>query len=203
MRGTITAALAAMALAGCGVSEAARQATTAPTIAGAESRPLSDRLTAALPWGNAPAAQAAASNGSDAWTQAALQALNDEGVTLLSTVPSDVMQFCPGYAAQTRENRAAFWAGLLSAVARHDAGTKAAGGNRRSGQSGGCGAGLLDGADGLQCAVRNVARQVARDGAIAGGSGGWRGAARDWLPLRSQGSRDQIAGWTRKQSYCK
>lgn len=205
------ATLAVLALAGCGVSEAARRATTAPTIAGEAPRPLSGRLAAVLPLGGKPqAAQAPTGDGTDAWTQAALQVLDQEGVTLLSTVPADVMQFCPGYATQTRENRAAFWAGLLSALARHEGGDPGAGdapglAARALGKtpSGGCAGELLEGGEALQCAVRTVAKHVVRDGSIAGRKDGWRGAAREWLPLRSDGSRTRIAGWTRKQSYCR
>lgn len=197
------ATLAVLALAGCGVSEAARRATTAPTIAGEAPRPLSGRLAAVLPLGGKPqVAQAPMGDETDAWTQAALQVLDQEGVTLLSTVPADVMQFCPGYATQTRENRAAFWAGLLSALARHKGGDPGAPALGQT-QSGGCAGELLEGGEALQCAVRTVAKNVVRDGSIAGRKDGWRGAAREWLPLRSDGSRTRIAGWTRKQSYCR
>ena len=42
-----------------------------------------------------------------------------------------------------------------------------------------------------------------RDGAIVSdGSGGWRGIARDWAPMRSQKKRSDIADWTRAQDYC-
>lgn len=206
MHRTIMATLAVLALAGCGVRDAAQRATTAPTIAGEAPRPLSGRLAAALPLGKTPKeAPAPAGDGTDAWTQAALEVLDQEGVTLLSTVPADVMQFCPGYATQTRENRAAFWAGLLSAMARQE-GAEAAGlasHTAGKGQSGGCAGELLAGGEPLQCAVRTVARHVVRDGSISGHKGGWRGAAREWLPLRSDGSRAKIAGFTRKQSYCR
>ena len=154
------------------------------------------------------------------WTAATLEALEAEGVTLLSSLPADVMQYCPGYAAATRENRAAFWAGLLSAVARHESGldqSARAGGRfgllritRRTASANGCGGSLLRAEDNLKCAVRIMARHVAQDGAIGGGAetaaadrGGWRGLARDWLPLRSATQRDEIASWTRRQSYCR
>jgi hypothetical protein len=51
--------------------------------------------------------------------------------------------------------------------------------------------------------VRIAAKQVRRDGAIVSdGSGGWRGAARDWAPLRSAEKRADVADWTSRQSYC-
>ena len=112
-------ALTVLALAGCGAAEAGRRATTAPTIAPVERPSATDRLASAV---GLRKEQPAMRWGEDnpEWTEAALSALQSEGVTLLSTVPSDVMQFCPGYARQTRENRAAFWAGLVSAVAHYE-----------------------------------------------------------------------------------
>lgn len=204
-------ALAALAVAGCGAVEAGRQATTAPTIAPVERPSATGRLASAL---GLRKDQPAMRWGEDnpEWTEAALSALESEGVTLLSTVPSDVMQFCPGYATQTRENRAAFWAGLVSAVAHHEGSAQGARRgllrlSRPQAKEGACGAGE-DGAGNLRCAVRIMAREVGRDGAIAGGTGdkgqrGWRGLARSWMPLRSQEKRAEIASWTRRQSYCR
>lgn len=207
----VTAALAlCAAVAGCGATEAARQATTAPTIAAPDRPSLTGRVATALHLKNPkPAMQWGDQNAE--WTEAALEALNAEGVTLLSAMPADVMQYCPGYAAQTRENRAAFWAGLLSAVARHEGMNPAAnsGGRfgllritRRAADANGCDGSLLRGEDNLKCAVRIMARSVAEDGAIATERRGWRGVARDWLPLRSASKRADIAGWTKQQSYC-
>lgn len=212
MRRRLFVGLATIAVAGCGAIEAGRNATTAPTIAAAERPSLTERLASATGLGkDAPPVQPA---GEDAdWTQAALAALDTEGVILLSTVPADVMQFCPGYASQTRENRAAFWAGLVSAVAQFDGAAQPAGTarllriSRPVAQENGCGGSMAEGIDNMRCAVRIMARQVGRDGTIAGDSGegrrGWRGLARSWMPLRSSGTRDQIAGWTRSQSYCR
>ena len=204
-------ALATLALAGCGAAEAGRQATTAPTIVPVERPSATGRLASAMGLRkNQPAMRWGEDN--PEWTDAALAALDSEGVTLLSTVPSDVMQFCPGYATQTRENRAAFWAGLVSAVAHHEGAAQGARRgllrlSRAQTQDSGCGA-AEDGAGNLRCAVRVMAREVGRDGAIAGGTEaqgrrGWRGAARSWMPLRSREKRAEIASWTRRQSYCR
>lgn len=211
MRREIVALLAAAALAGCGAAEAGRRATTAPTIAPVERPSVTDRLSAAVGRGkDRPAMRWGEENAE--WTEAALAALNAEGVTLLSTVPADVMQFCPGYARQTKENRAAFWAGLVSAVAHHD-GAAPEGESRllrippSAARANGCGGSMTEGVDNLRCAVRIMAREVTRDGAIAaedsGARQGWRGLARAWMPLRSTEKRSEIAGWTRRQSYCK
>ena len=94
---TIMAAGAILALAGCGIESAARDATSAPTIA-ATARP--SPLGRALHLGRKePAPQ----QPDPEWTEAAMAALNAEGVTLLSSMPSDVLQYCPGYARATRE----------------------------------------------------------------------------------------------------
>ena len=66
----------------------------------------------------------------------------------------------------------------------------------------GCSGEMLNGADNMACAVRIMTAQVGRDNAVAGGSGAWRGVARDWAPLRSASKRADIASWTRSQSYC-
>ena len=213
MRGRIMLALATLVLAGCGAVEAGRQATTAPTIVPVERPSATGRLASAVGLRKEQPAMRWGEENAE-WTEAALAALTSEGVTLLSTVPTDVMQFCPAYATQTRENRAAFWAGLVSAVAHHDG---VAQGGRRLGllrisrpaaQENGCGGSMENGADNLRCAVRIMAREVARDGAIAGGTEtaggrGWRGLARSWVPLRSSAGRAEVANWTRRQSYCR
>ena len=63
---------------------------------------------------------------------------------------------------------------------------------------------LKDGAANLSCAVRIAAVQVAKDDAlISNASGSWRGVARDWAPFRSTAKREDMAAWTRSQSYCR
>ena len=204
-------------LGGCGAATAARQATTAPTIIPAQRPGVGGRIAGALhlrrekptmEWGE----------DRDEWTEAMLQALDSEGVTLLSSMPADVMQYCPGYASQTRENRAAFWAGFLSSVARQQSGLNPQATGRgglmglmqissRNAQENSCGGSMLDGSDNLKCAVRIMARRVASDNAIHGGEDaprrGWRGAARDWISLRSPGRRAAVAAFTSRQSYCR
>lgn len=206
---TIMAAGAILALAACGMESAARSATSAPTIA-ASARP--SPLGRALHLGRAepPSPQP-----DPEWTEATMAALNAEGVTLLSSMPSDVLQYCPGYASATRENRAAFWAGLIGSIAGDGPG-KAEGAGKAPGlvqitnplaRAHGCSGSMLSEGDRLRCAVRILDRSVARDNAIAApdsaGKRGWLGAARDWLPLRSARKRADIAGFTRSQRYCR
>ncbi len=182
---------------------------TTATANGANVARLAEASSSApdMRWGNRA--------GSDAWTKAALSALESEGVTLLSTVPSDVGSFCPGYATLNREERKHFWVGLLSSVAKHESGYNPAakgGGGRYLGlmqispataNHYNCSGSMLDGSNNMACAVKIAARNVSRDGAIVSGQGkGWRGVARDWMPLRSGAKRADIAGWTKSQSFC-
>lgn len=153
------------------------------------------------------------------WTAATLAALRAEGAVLASTIPADVDAFCPKYAEASMPERRAFWAGLFSALAKHEStwNPKAKGGGGRwiglmqiaprTARAYDCdlpeGAGLTDGKANLACAVKIAARQVGRDGAIVSdGSGGWRGVARDWAPMRVESKRKDVASWTRAQSYC-
>jgi hypothetical protein len=151
-----------------------------------------------------------------AWTAAAMGALEGEGAALAAVVPSDIDIYCPGYAEAGVVERRAFWAGLFSALAKHEStwNPAASGGGGRwigllqiapsTAQNYGCdattSAELKDGAANLACAVRIAAVQVGRDGLVAGG--GARGVGRDWAPFRSAEKRADIAAWTRAQSYC-
>lgn len=153
------------------------------------------------------------------WTAATLAALTAEGAVLASTVPADVGQFCPNYQAASMPERRAFWAGLFSALAKHESTWNPAargGGGQWIGlmqiapgtaRTYGCelpeGKGLTDGAANLACAVKIAAVQVGRDGAIVTDGDGWRGIARDWAPMRAAGKRADIAAWTRGQDYCR
>ncbi len=168
-------------------------------------------LLPAMRWDHRPEA--------DRWTMATLAALRAEGAVLETTVPADILSFCPAYEDAPPADRRAFWAGFLSALAKHEStwNPQARGGGGRwiglmqiapqTAAANDCdlpsGKGLTDGAANLACAVRIAAKQVGRDGAIVSdGSGSWRGAARDWAPLRSSEKRADVADWTRRQSYC-
>ena len=154
------------------------------------------------------------------WTRATLAAVQTHGAGLVSTVPDDIAAWCPGYETASETDRAAFWAGLLSTLAKYEStwNPKASGGggkwigltqiDPRTARWFGCNAksvaDLKDGAANLSCAVRIAAVQVAKDDAlIADANGKWRGVARDWAPFRSASKRQDMAAWTRSQSYCK
>lgn len=175
-----------------------RARETAQQVALAQNPPMS--------WGQ--------KSGSDAWTKATLAALDQEGVTIMSRVPGDISSFCPNYAELNQTGRKAFWAGLLSAVAKHEStyNPKASGGGGRwiglmqiaptTWRHYGCDGNIRNGADNMSCAVKIMSRQVGRDNAIARDDGGWRGVARDWAPMRNSKKRADIAAWTSSQSYC-
>ncbi len=153
----------------------------------------------------------------ETWTRAALTAVETHGAALPATLPADIKTFCPGYASASEEDRAAFWVGLMSALARYESTWRpeaaGAGGRYRgllqispqTARNYGCAAtgnGLYDGAANLSCAIRIASRQVARTGVVAGKPGAWGGIAADWMPMRDASKRDEIARWTASQSYC-
>ena len=149
------------------------------------------------------------------WTQAALTALQSHGAALPAIVPEDIEAYCPGYVDATVEQRRAFWAGLLSALAKHESTWRpdvAGGGGRWIGllqiapataRAYGCAADnaaeLKNGPANLRCAIRIMSRTVPRDGVVAQSGGG---IAADWGPFTRASKRDEMAAWTRIQDYC-
>jgi Transglycosylase SLT domain len=150
------------------------------------------------------------------WTESTLVALSAKDAELSDQVPADIETWCPGYPKAPVEARRAFWAGLISAVAKYEStwNPKASGGggrwiglmqiSPRSANYFGCEAtsvgALKDGEANLACAVQILSEQVAKDGLVAGG--GDRGVGRDWAPVRSSEKRAAMAAWTRAQPYC-
>lgn len=151
------------------------------------------------------------------WTESTLVALSTKDAILSQQVPADIQTWCPAYPEAPIEARRAFWAGLLSAVAKYESTWNPAasgGGGRwiglmqispRSAANYGCEAtsvgALKDGESNLECAVEIMSTQVAKDGLVAGG--GNRGIGRDWAPLRSSEKRAAMASWTSEQPYCR
>lgn len=150
------------------------------------------------------------------WTTRILAAIARHDDVLAGRVPADIAGWCPAYEAKGIAGRRAFWAGLLSAVAKYESSWNPAalgGGGRyigvmqispKSAKNYGCAAtsakALKDGAANLECAVEMLAYHVARDGVVAGK--GNRGIGRDWMPLRKSDKRGAMAAWTSGQSYC-
>ncbi|MEO8530469.1 MAG: transglycosylase SLT domain-containing protein [Deltaproteobacteria bacterium] len=127
---------------------------------------------------------------------------------LVQVVPSDITAWCPAYPEQSTTERAAFWAGAMSAIARYEStwNPAAKGGRGRyhgmmqispnTAASAGCTGNLFNGADNLSCATKIAARQ-AGSGRTVGDILG------DWGPMHSGEKRASMAAWTREQSYCK
>lgn len=150
------------------------------------------------------------------WTESTLVALSAKDALLSDRVPSDITTWCPGYPDAPVEARRAFWAGLISTVAKYEStwNPRASGGggrwiglmqiSPRTAGHFGCDAtsagALKDGEANLACAVDILSAQVGRDNLVAGG--GNRGIGRDWAPLRNAEKRTEMAAWTRAQPYC-
>lgn len=154
-------------------------------------------------------------SGSDAWTEATMAALATHGAALPALLPADIDDWCPGYEDQDAVGRSAFWAGLISALAKHEStwNPRAVGGGglwfglvqiapptaRGYGCEARSGEALKTGPANLSCAVRIMASTVPRDGVV---SRGMRGVAADWGPFHSARKREDMRAWTRAQSYC-
>ena len=150
------------------------------------------------------------------WTHATLVAVAAHDDVLASRVPADIAAWCPNYKNANMMERRSFWAGVLSAVAKYESSfnpNASGGGGRyigllqispRSASHHGCSAtsakALKDGVANLQCGVEIMANAVGSDGVVAGK--GNRGVGRDWMPFRKAKSRNEMAAWTSKQSYC-
>lgn len=151
----------------------------------------------------------------DEWTETTLDALHTYGATLLSEVPNDIGEWCPHYVEADADERAAFWAGVLSTLAKHEStwNPAASGGGGQwiglvqiapsTARAYGCeattAAELKDGAANLACAVKIAAVTVPRDGYVGSGR---EGLAADWAPFLSSRKRSDMVEWTRNQDYC-
>ncbi|WP_041544544.1 MULTISPECIES: lytic transglycosylase domain-containing protein [Chelativorans] len=166
--------------------------------------------------------------GADGYTRLALDAVRRNGSALVSNVPEDVSRYCPGYEKANADDRASFWVGLLSALAKWESNFKPAvtftepdiydaSGNNvisrgllqlsfESANAYGCGLrtadDLHDPGTNLTCGVKILSRLVTRSGVIASDGRPWRGAAAYWSPFRDQAKRADIQSWTSRQSYC-
>lgn len=156
------------------------------------------------------------------WTREILSNLIDrgQGVALIEVVPKDIEQWCPSYTETVDFDgdikRAAFWIGLMSAMAKHEStyNPQAVGGGGRwfgllqispdTAKAYGCaattGEALKNGSENLRCAVRIMAKTVPRDGVVAAGG---RGVAADWGPFHSAAKRDDMMRWVSSQDYCR
>lgn len=151
------------------------------------------------------------------WTTAGFEMVDESGPAsvLPEVVPADIDAWCPAYAGADRDQREAFWVGLLSTLARHESTWRpeAVGGGGRwfglvqispaTARGYGCearsGSALLDGESNLRCALRIWATTVPRDGVVAAQRGG---VAADWGPFVQARKREDMRDWIRTQDYC-
>ena len=155
----------------------------------------------------------------DLWTRVVLSAVETHGDELLDVVPQDIEDWCPAYAENDREDRAAFWAALLSTLARYEStwDPRAVGGGGlwygllqiypQTAEFRKCrvqsGEGLKHGPSNLNCAIRIMSVTVPRDRAIAVEASRWKGVAADWGPIRTDWMRSDMQRYTRSQTYCR
>lgn len=149
------------------------------------------------------------------WTAASFAMLEGPAAGLAAFVPSDIEAWCPAYPAADARGRAAFWTGLLSALAEHEStwNPAAVGGGGRwfglvqispaTARFYGCeattGAALQDGPANLQCALQIWSVTVPRDGVVSAGRGG---VAADWGPFVVASKREEMRSWVSSQPYC-
>lgn len=153
------------------------------------------------------------------WTDATLKALETHGAVLPTTIPDDIHQWCPSYAENSEDQRAQFWVGLISSLAKWEStwNPQAVGGNGRwfglvqiapaTARGYGCEATsaeeLKNGKANLSCAIRIWANTVPRDGVVAAKESGNRGGvAADWGPFTNTALNADMRKWTSRQSYC-
>jgi hypothetical protein len=138
---------------------------------------------------------------------------------LLEIVPEDIAEWCPAYAENDAEDRAAFWTALLSALSRHEStwNPRAVGGGGRwfgllqiyppTAEFRDCGADtgeeLKSAPANLSCAVKIMAATVPRDQAVAVKGERWMGVAADWGPIRNDAKRLEMQRYTKRQTYCR
>ncbi|MCU0827285.1 MAG: lytic transglycosylase [Tabrizicola sp.] len=159
------------------------------------------------------------------WTALAMAAAQDHGLDQI--VPQDIADWCPGYAAAGPADRRAFWAGLMSTLAKYESNFRpeveftenfpdSTGAlvvsrgllqlSRESARGYGCpittGEDLHDPAVNLDCSARILKHWAVKDGQISSNQSPWKGAARYWSPFRSTEKRADMAGWTRTQPFC-
>ena len=153
------------------------------------------------------------------WTRVALAAVNTHGRALLDVVPEDIEEWCPSYAENDAEARAAFWAALLSTLSRYEStwNPRAVGGGGQwfgllqiyppTAEFRNCrvqsGEALKHGPSNLNCAIRIMAVTVPRDEAISVRGERWMGVAADWGPIRNDWMRRDMQRYTKRQTYCR
>ena len=203
MKHRILSLVLVMALTGCGVMDR----VDLPRFGlGSVFGPDEPEAPPPMAWDHRPEAAA--------WTAAAFQALETHAAILPASEPSDIDAWCPDYRANELAERQAFWAGLLSELARPEStwNPEVVGGGGRYfglvqispatarfyGCEAGSGEALREGAANISCALRIWATTVPRDNAVSQGGG----VAADWGPMSRAGQREEIRAWVVQQPYC-
>ena len=164
------------------------------------------------------------------WTAHLYTSIDTLGTSLLNSNPADGATFCPQYANLSTAQRKAFWIYLISAMAKFESNFKPSMTYTESfknadgeyvvsrgllqlsvedGQIYGCGFtssdAVYDPDLNLDCSVRILNYWMKKDARIAGQvNGSWRGGARYWSTLRSNGSPyASIVKLTQKIPFCK
>lgn len=144
-----------------------------------------------------------------------MAALDLHGAVLVTLVPGDIDQYCPGYVNASEQRRKAFWVNLIASLSYHESTWRpevSGGGGRWHGllqispataRGYGCVAedagDLKDGALNLSCGIRIMAETVVRDGVI---SRDMEGIAADWGPFHQERKRNDIKAYTKSLPYC-
>jgi hypothetical protein len=159
--------------------------------------PAEETMSFVMQWDARPEAAA--------WTTETVTDISSS--PLVAILPADIAAWCPAYEGADATQRAAFWTGTLSAIARYEStwNPKAKGGGGRyhgmmqispkTAQSAGCDGNLFNGGDNLSCAVKIAARQ-SYDGRTVGE------ILRDWGPMHHADKRQAMSAWTSQQGYC-
>lgn len=171
-------------------------------------RPVARRMTI-------PKARWGTSGGRTRWSMTVLSSLRGHAGNLPDIVPGDIETWCPAYPSAGREQREAFWLGLVSSLVKHESTfrpTAVGGGGlwyglmqilpataRLYGCEARSGEALKNPQLNLACGMRIMARTVARDRVV---SQNMRGVAADWGPFHSRKKREDMIAWTRAQDYC-
>ncbi|KIQ68566.1 lytic transglycosylase domain-containing protein [Wenxinia marina] len=151
------------------------------------------------------------------WTRTMISALEGHGHEVIETVPDDISEWCPAYAGNDADERAAFWVGLMSGVSHYESrhipdvvgaglyygllqiypGTADAVDCRAD-----SGSELRSAVPNLSCAVRIMSVVVPDHQAVGLRRGGWQGIANQWGPMTRNFAREAIRDYTRSQDYC-
>ncbi|MEK6216950.1 MAG: transglycosylase SLT domain-containing protein [Boseongicola sp.] len=186
---------------------------------GTSSAPITVDATPPIRGSVLPRARWEHRRGGALWSRVSLSAIQTHGRTLLDVVPRDIAAWCPAYAANDADQRAAFWAALLSTLSRYEStwDPRAVGGGGRwfgllqiypqTAEFRRCdvqtGNGLKQASANLNCAVRIMSVTVPRDQAISLKENRWKGVAADWGPIRNDWMRRDMQRYTSRQIYCR